>query len=46
MAWCMAGSLPDVFTPFLSLFKVLGKYPNYPKIREEILVKAQGSLRA
>ncbi|XP_036189106.1 tetratricopeptide repeat protein 21A [Myotis myotis] len=25
---------------------VLGKYPNYPKIREEILVKAQGSLRA
>ncbi|EPQ04071.1 Tetratricopeptide repeat protein 21A [Myotis brandtii] len=25
---------------------VLEKYPNYPKIREEILVKAQGSLRA
>ncbi|XP_070247681.1 tetratricopeptide repeat protein 21A isoform X5 [Myotis yumanensis] len=25
---------------------VLGKYPNYPKIREEILVKAQGSLKA
>nr|KAF6335956.1 tetratricopeptide repeat domain 21A [Pipistrellus kuhlii] len=25
---------------------VLGKYPNYPKIREDILVKAQGCLRA
>lgn len=29
----------------LSLSKVLGEHPNYPKIREEILEKAQGSLR-
>lgn len=29
----------------LSLYQVLTEYPNYPKIREEILEKAQGSLR-
>lgn len=39
------GALPDAFTPFLSLSKVLREHPNYPKIREEILEKAQGSLR-
>ena len=41
----VAGSPIWCFIPFLSLSQVLREHPNYPKIREEILEKAQGSLR-
>ena len=38
-------ALPDAAHPFSLCSQVLGEHPNYPQIREEILEKAQGSLR-